>query len=169
MGRVKITARFYGPRLMRRVRTLPVEAQRLLDDALRETSDEAVEFFKDEAPELSGRLKRGITARPTKTGYTITVKAVDPETGYDYVGVTRFGHKVRRIRPIERRSEGTGRRTFRDGYLVFNSRGRNWRLKSVRGVRVRQDWVRPARVRSHDEASRRMREVGREIAKRWGD
>lgn len=168
MSRVKVVARIYGPRLMRRARKLPVDAQLLLDRALVDVADQAETFFKDHAPEDKGRLKRGITATPTATGVSIRVAAKDPETGYDYVGVTRFGHKVRRIRPIAGRTK-SGRRIFRPGFLRLEIGGRVLYRTSVRGVVKKVDWVVPARAESRVYAREQMKQVGAEIARRWGD
>lgn len=167
MGRVRITARFYGPRLMRRAHRYPAEAQRMLDKALENSAEQAVTNFQTHAPELTRRLKRGITARPTATGFTVSVEAVDPETGYDYVGVTRFGHRVRRIRPVAGHTK-SGKRVFRDGMLRFPLGGRILYRRSVRGYRPKGDWVVPARVETHEFARQEMKRVGAEIARMWG-
>lgn len=167
MARVKITARVYGPRLMARSKVFPAEVHRLLEDTLEDVSDQARNFFTTAAPVgETKRLRQGIDVQKTSAGVAIRISAVDPQTGFDYVGVTRFGHKVKRIRPIHGRSV-SGRRQFRSGLLRFNIGGRTLFRRSVRGYRPKVDWVVSPRVETHTYARKQFKVFERELARRW--
>lgn len=75
---------------------------RLLDEQITELKDLAVDLLQEAAPEGSTkRLKRGIRARKQirgRPGFDITIHARDPQSGYDYAAVTRFGHIKTKIR-----------------------------------------------------------------------
>jgi hypothetical protein len=74
---------------------LPGEAA----DAIQGLGDDAELIFAAHALRRSGRMARNITAEGAGLRVAVTVHARNPETGYDYVGVTRFGHRVARIYP----------------------------------------------------------------------
>jgi hypothetical protein len=166
MARVKVTARVYGPRLMARSKVFPAEAHRLLDDTLQDVADVSQDLFVTAAPEKTGRLKRGIETTRTGSGISLRITAVDPKTGFDYVGVTRFGHKVRRIRPIEGRTP-SGKRRFRSGFLRFEYGGTVFFKRSVRGYKPKVDWVVAPRVETSNYARQAFRTFESEIARRW--
>lgn len=86
-------------------------------------------IYAQVAPRRTGRLARGI--RATTVGLVMVVRAVarNPETGYDYVGVTRFGHRVSRI--YARSAQA----------LRFTVGGQLLLRKSVRGYHPASDWA----------------------------
>jgi hypothetical protein len=125
-------------------------------EAQREIGKQAEVAFAAFAPHRSGRLSRGMSS--TTAGGTVTVRdeARNPATGYDYVGVTRFGHRVARIYP-KHRSFGAavistknrrGGETLTHGYDSFNSQaalrfvigGRVLYRKSVAAYHPDHDW-----------------------------
>lgn len=165
-AKVKITARVYGPRLMARTKVFPEEAHKLLDDTLQDIASVSKDLFVTNAPHQTERLRQGITAVPTRAGVAIRVSAIDPETGFNYVDVTRFGHKVRRIYPVSGRTP-TGRRRFRGGYLRFVYGGVLFYRRSVRGYRPTTDWVQSPRVATGIYARQRFKVFERDLARKW--
>lgn len=107
------------------------------------------------APHKSGRLERGIRASVRSYGGRITLEvestARDQETGYDYLPVTRFGHRVPIIYPVHAKAL----RIPLAGGVIY----RKW----VRGYKPARDWVADAfdaLQRELDEAADR---IGRAI------
>lgn len=62
-----------------------------LRDAVRITANGAVRLYRAQAPKRTGRLARGVEAHIAGTSATVTVHAHNPQTGFDYAPVTRFG------------------------------------------------------------------------------
>lgn len=85
-------------------------------------------IFAAHAPVKSGRLRRGVVS--TRAGRMVVVRATarNPQTGYDYVGVTRFGHRKAWIYPRQARA------------LRFVIGGRVIYAKRVRGYKPATDW-----------------------------
>lgn len=98
---------------------------------IRELAVEGSKVYQSLAPEESGRLKREIkgVSLPGKFYGEIRSDPVDRESGYHYIGVTRFGHRARVIRPRNARSL----RFEVDGGVIFRRR--------VRGFRPVMDWA----------------------------
>lgn len=161
MARIAITAR---PRGVDHVlRRFGVAAGRLPLDTLeaqRELGRRSEVSFAAHAPFKTGRLIRGISSQ--ESGSTIIVKdeARNPESGYDYVGVTRFGVREARIYPKHRfasvvlatrkRRKGEllthGYDSFVDGRpaLRFTIGGRVLYRASVAGYHPDHDWAEDA-------------------------
>lgn len=148
--------------------------------SLRDVSADAELIYQAHAPRRSGRLARGIRAVPVGVDQvTVSAVAVDPKSGFDYVAVTRFGHRKRIIVPVSR---GGSRRKSRavvrtatgqfakrsGGRLVFTSRGRLWRLSSVRGFRPKSDWVEDAFPEIAEIAKTEMQKTANKITTAWG-
>lgn len=92
MADVEITAEFENAGFVARdLERVAVEVGREHAQSMDELADESDADFTTFAPELSGRLHRGIVAFPAGDGYVISAEAIDPETGFDYVPVSRFG------------------------------------------------------------------------------
>lgn len=70
-----------------------------LHNSLQDLGDAAELIFAAHALHRTGRLARGIVARVFGNRVIVEAHARNPDTGYDYVGVTRFGHRVAIIRP----------------------------------------------------------------------
>lgn len=81
------------------------------------------------APVKTGRLRRGITSRLVGGIIEIISTARNPDTGYAYTGVTRFGHRVRRIYPVKAKA------------LAFTIGGRTLVRAWVRGYHPASDWA----------------------------
>lgn len=97
-------------------------------NAVEDLGEDSELVFAAHALRKSGRMARSIAA----TGLTgdgnpslvVTAEAKNPETGFDYVGVTRFGHRVSRIYPKQAKALRTP-----------------WGPRmSVRGFRPATDW-----------------------------
>src|SRR5687767_6696109 len=105
MTRTKFRVRLDGT--TRSARGLTVAADQF-DDIVQRHMDRLQEFSVDKvyrrlAQPLkdSGTLQRGIQARQTgRLSFDIHVRAIDPESGFNYAPVTRFGHDVEIIRPL---------------------------------------------------------------------
>src|SRR3954466_8881072 len=69
-------------------------------ESARNVGADAELIYQAAAPHRSGRLKAGIRAIPTGDSVTVTARAVDPDSKFDYVAVTRFGHRKEIIVPV---------------------------------------------------------------------
>ena len=81
--RATVRSRGHAGRFARASALLEPWAQEELMDA----SDDVAGEFRDEAPELTGRLRGGIEARPYRggrIGFEVTATAVQPRDGFDY-------------------------------------------------------------------------------------
>src|SRR4051812_44537003 len=149
-----------------------------MEVSARNVGDDAELIYQSAAPRRSGRLSHGIRSIPAGDTVIVTATAVDPKTGFDYVAVSRFGHRKRIIIPVTKGGRPRkARKTSRGlmgrfakrgpGALVFNSRGRRWMLRSVRGFRPKVDWVDKAWPGVKEAADTEMDKTGNEIAVRW--
>jgi len=141
---------------------------KLLDDF----GDDAVRIFQFHALKKTGRMARGIRAIKTGDGQLrIEVEAVDPESGFDYVRVTRFGHVVGRIYPgrIARSIYSEAQYTKAGGFRTRPLKGARalktpWGPKSsVRGFRPASDWAEPAYDEVRILAQEKLEEMGEDI------
>jgi hypothetical protein len=100
MATIPIRVRVTGTERQQRRFTAAIQ---IVDDelrnALKELGDTAELIFASYALHRTGRMARGIVSRAFGDRVIVEAHARNPETGYDYVGVTRFGHKVSIIRP----------------------------------------------------------------------
>lgn len=144
----------------------------------REIGEDAEVIFAAHAPKgESGRLFRGIKARTIGEDIVIEATARDPESGYDYVGVTRFGHKVLKIYPGRvARSTASAVRITSHGAVrqrqTFVSRG-SFALKTpwgprawVRGYKPATDWAEQGQSEVELLASVAMQRYANDIARR---
>lgn len=121
---------------------------RELRRAIDETADDAIIIYQAHAPRRSGRLARGVARRSlVGGGEEIGARAIDPDSGFDYVAVSRFGHIKARIVPTRGRWLKL-KMGMRRNQRVFR--------KSVRGFHPTSDWVDDARVAVETEAERNM-------------
>ncbi len=124
-----------------------------LGQAVRGVGKDAELIFAGHALKDTGRLARGI--RFTSTGQTsgrVTGHAREPKSGYDYVGVTRFGHRVSRIQGNPILGGINARRT--NTYSGFIA-------KSVRGFSPSRDWVERGLPQIERQAEQAMVLLGR--------
>ena len=164
-----------------RVRTLGVEgvlrrflvaASRLPSDtfdAQRELGREAEVVFGAYVPVLSGRELRGIGSDASGGGVTVTDYARNPQSGFDYVGVTRWGRGA--IRPKHRQfgsySLATGKRRSGGGALRFTVGGRVVFVKEVGPWKPASDWVTDALPEVEVAAQGVATRLGRKIESRF--
>lgn len=139
----------------------------LLDDV----SDDAVKIFQFHALHESGRLRRGIRALKNGGRLEIVAEAVDPDSGFDYVRVTRFGHVVPVIYPGRKARSiySEAQYTRAGGFRVRPLKGAK-ALKTkygfkakVRGFRPTGDWAEPAYDEVRILADDLLQEMGEDI------
>jgi hypothetical protein len=123
-------------------------------------SAEVLEIAQEFAPEDDGRLKKELTAPVSSAGGTVRINlrspVRDPDSGFAYTDVTRFGHRKKIIKPVKAQR------------LQFFSKvaGRVIAVKQVRGYTPEADWVEeaePAMIEAVDESAD---ELGRVITTR---
>jgi hypothetical protein len=128
-----------------------------MDLEMRSLGERLETVFAVAAPKgRTGRLSRGIRSVPSPGGFAIRADAQNPETGYDYVGVTRFGHRAAWIVPRQARAL----RFFIGRRMVFARR--------VRGYRPASDWVEDALPAVRAEEMAAVTRLGRRIDSRLG-
>jgi len=148
------------------------------EESARNVATDAELILQEHAPRRSHRLARGIRAVTVGDQVILTAKAVDPDSGFDYVAVSRFGHRKKIIKPV--RSGGRSRRarnrtrlasgrfgTRRPAALRFYSLGQLWILPSVRGFKPTSDWVQDSMPEINAAARDEMEQTGNKIAARW--
>jgi hypothetical protein len=175
----KVSAKVTGAGAQaRRARGVAAIVDDDLAKSVRNVGDDAELIYQAHALRRSGRLARGIKARATGDTVIVSAVAVDPDSGFDYVRVTRFGHKKAIIRPVgaggrPRRARTVARSSAgqfsRRGApaLVFESLGQVWKLPYVRGFRPTSDWVADALPEVEAAAATEMEQTGNRIAVRW--
>lgn len=142
MPRAKVTN---TSRVQGGLRVYKAEMESGLKDTITKVGREAVYDFRLAAPVRSERLRNGIRARRVEDyGLDITIHAKDPESGYDYAAVTRFGHRKKRIWP-------TSAKTLKVNFVS----GPRY-CGSVRGFTPAGDWVDKALPIVQDEAEKAM-------------
>lgn len=142
-----------------------LEAQK----ALGETSEL---IFAAYALKRTGRLARGIVSRVLGSVVQVEAHAKDPRSGYDYVGVTRFGHRVARIEPRADRApasvRATGRSRARGAHAALRipvggtAIYRRW----SRGFHPARDWAEAAIPQVEAAAERQAQKLGEKVAER---
>jgi len=167
-GKITITARPRGAD--RLVRRFNLAAARLPEDTLeaqKELGRLSEIVFGAHAPHRSGRLIRGISSSVLGGRVVVRDEARNPATGFDYVGVTRFGHKVARIYPkhYAGRSLATGK--ARKGVLRFSMGGHTVFAASVAGYHPASDWAEDALPEVQTEAQVVATRLGRSIEARF--
>jgi hypothetical protein len=121
------------------------------------------DVYRTHAPDDSGRLRGSIRAAPffndpSQPRTSIYAYARDPKNGYDYLPVTRFGHRVLTIVPKVKRAltvHADGRDLAGEGPYFL--------APSVRGYHPFTDWVEDAEREAILETSDSTRRLGREI------
>lgn len=168
----KVNARKVADQFAREAARLRVD----LEKAMRDVGDDAELIYASLAPVgQSGRLSRGITAFVIGDQVWVRAEAKNPQTGYDYVGVTRFGHKLRKIFPTRVWAHnGPGkinvkfpwgwRRIDRAPALKTPFGFRRW----VRGYKPKRDWAEPGLRLVTDSAQKRLDQLGHGFTARIG-
>lgn len=123
-------------------------------------STEVLEIAQEFAPEDTGALKKELSAPVSSLGGTVKINlrspVKDPESGFAYTDVTRFGHRKKIIRPIKAQR------------LQFASKtlGRIIAVKQVRGYTPEADWVEEAEPSIVEAVEESGDELGRVITTR---
>lgn len=147
----------------------PNDLDRILLEEMRGVGQDAELAFAAHARHKSGRMARNVKAHVVGRNVEVTVFAQDPLTGYDYVGVTRFGHKVEFITPrADRRpasvlATGRRRQTGHRAMLRFVINGRVFYRSRVRGFHPDHDWAEDAMPEIQASADRAMVRIGQRI------
>lgn len=147
------------------------EARRLQANLNQTAQDIGVDselIFSSHALRKSGRLSRGVESHAAGSTVLVTVHAKNPKTGYDYVGVTRFGHRKMRIKPKHAAKPGR--------YLApIPGVGPRWVKKraalqtpfgffaSVRGFKPKGDWAKKALPEVKANARQQVEKLGHDI------
>jgi hypothetical protein len=142
-----------------------------LQEGARRLGRGAVVVFRRWAPEKSGRLRRGIVSYPK--GSTVQVEAHAVDHGYDYVGVTRFGHRVAVIRPKHAAKPGryvapipgVGPRWVNKVAALGPIPGIGFR-RAVKGYHPARDWRDEAMPEVHKLAETTAASIGAKIVSR---
>lgn len=146
------------------------EAVRLREEvrgAKQDVAEDAELIFSAHALKKSGRLSRGISSRVIGEDVIVRADARNPKTGYDYVAVTRFGHKVKWIvprpdrQPATVRATGRPRQTGPRAALAIPVGGKLIFRKRVKGFKPKRDWAADALPEVETEAGERMAQLGR--------
>jgi len=112
-----------------------------------------VRTYRPFAPRRSGRLRGNIASRVGGTSLQVESTARSDE-GYPYTGVTRYGHRAKRIYP--RRAKAL--RFVIGGRVVFAA--------SVKGHTVDHDWAQDALPGARHQVAAAGRIIGRKVAER---
>lgn len=139
----------------------------------RDLADDAEIVFASFALHRTGRMGRNIHTVREGRDLQIVVEARDPVTGFDYVRITRFGHRTYRIVP---------KRPFAASIVATHgkrSRGRQAALRwvqtdnkviyarSTKGFHPVKDWASDAIPEIRIRAERRMGQLARRLEIAW--
>jgi hypothetical protein len=174
-GKISLVAKPVGAqRVLRRFITASAALKRQLLDAEKELGRKAEVIFGAHAPFRTGRLIRGISSFTLGNGVTVKAEARNPQSGYDYVGVTRFGHgKI-----VPRHDRGTAfvlatkkrratKRTNARPALRFTIGGRVVYAAYVNAWKPAQDWADAAMPEVEAAAQGVAARLGRTIEARF--
>lgn len=176
MAEIAIKARSVGAEaVLRRFVTASNSLPHDTLEAQRELGRQAEVAFAAHAPHRTGRLIRGIASVVLGGKVIVKDEARNPSTGYDYVGVTRFGHKVARIYPKHRYSafvvaskqRRKSARTTGRAALRFTIGGRTVFAASVAGYHPATDWAEDALPEVQAQAQAVATRLGRKIEARF--
>lgn len=173
MGRVtaKVDDRAVAEKVARELATFDHQVKKIRDE-LAADAELILAAHAPKGPTL--RLVRGIRSRTIGDTVVIEARATDPESGYDYVGVTRFGHRVDRIFPGRvARSLSSPARFTKAGTVRKRAVGGAFALKtpwgpkhSVRGFKPLSDWAAGANEEVFLLGQLKLREMANEIERR---
>lgn len=149
------------------------ELDRLVKDAQQSLADDAEIIFASFALHRTGRMGRGIHTVQDGRSLLVVVEARDPVTGFDYVRITRFGHKTFKIVPKARsaatvidtrKKRARGRRAMlrwvqTDGGVIYRH--------SSRGFHPVTDWASEAVPAVRRAASQNVAVLAKRIKLAW--
>ena len=155
MSSFKFRTKWEGlDRLTVKYRAGSLSVDELTTGLKRRLSHEAQEAFRQAAPKKTGRLARGIRSRIGIDGFVISMNATN--NGYNYGGVTRFGHRTAFIEPKDPRR--MLRLNLAGGSFIYRAR--------VRGFPPATDWAGQTRVQLRSALRRESVLLGRQVARR---
>lgn len=131
--------------------------------AVRDLGERAELIYAAHAPHATGRLARGISSQAQGLSAVVRADARNPQSGYDYVGVTRFGHRQARLYAKHAPATVLATGKARVGVLRFTIGGRVFYRRSVKAYHPLQDWSQRAMPQIRAQADRTMAELGRKI------
>lgn len=151
----------------------PNELDAILAEEIRGVGDDAELAFAAHARHASGRMARGVKAHQRGSIVEVVVHARNPDGGYDYVGVTRFGHKGEFIYPRQdrraayvidtKRRRHTGKKVGDQPALRFVIGGRVFFRGRVKAFHPDHDWAEDAMPEVREAAERGMRRAKQKI------
>ncbi len=172
MAELRIRATATNPRRI----LSPQKLQQMLDETLLEVAKDSEIIFAAHALHATGRMARNIRSDKIGQDIIVHVEARDPVSGFDYVRITRFGHRVLRIFPkrilaatreavvlATGRTRGRGRQAA----LRFIIGGRVMYRHSVKGFHPATDWADNAMPQIRRRAEQRVKGLGRRIEVEW--
>lgn len=133
----------------------------ILDEFAGNLAPRATEITRGFAPHRSGALERGIQAQVRSYGGRVTValySTARSDEGFDYMPVTRFGHRVAFIYPKHAKALRFIPEGRPSGKPIF----RAW----VRGYKPTHDWVEDALRELGQELDRAAERLSRRIDRR---
>ncbi len=134
----------------------------------REATDASIRIFEEHAP---GRVAEGIEAKGHGADVEIYAYAKDPESGYDYVGVTRLGHRKALIKPRRDRSAASVLQTGRPrksgrskkATLRVPMKGDFIYRRQIKGFRPKVDWAEVAQADVVRQSKRILRDAAKDF------
>ena len=150
----------------------PAKLGELLKQAQAELANDSEIIFASFALHRSGRMARAIHTVSDGGDLVIETEARDPVTGFDYVRITRFGHRTYRIvpkRPVVASVVATrgARSRGRTAALRMVIGGRVLYRRSSRGFHPATDWAADALPAVKLAARRRLGTLSRRIEVEW--
>ncbi len=139
----------------------------LVREAEREIVEEAEVVLAAHALYASGRMSRSVRSVRVGGETQIIAEAKNPQTGYDYVGVTRFGHKGIIVPRTRGRATvvatGKARKRGKKAMLRFSIGGRVVYSRSTKGFHPTTDWVKDALPEVDASAQRLLTRLARKV------
>lgn len=179
MGEIRISAAGKS-RTDRSLSAVDERAQRAIGESVRRVTRAHEKLLKAHSP--SRRIARTIQAhpdesRPGRVAFNIVIEAHDPDTGYNILPITRFGHRTKIIRPRADRGRATVIATSaprgpegdfpgekKQTALAFRDRhGRLIFRHYVKGVTHPTDWVAEAFREGKPVVKAEAARLGRQI------
>lgn len=149
------------------------EVEYLTDKAMRQIGEDAEIIFAAHALKKTGKMARNVKSNKAGDEVLVTVEARNPRDGFDYVGVTRFGHKQAFIRPDPRRAAASvistmgARQTGDRARLRFAYQGRIVYAKRTRAFHPPSDWAQRAIPEVAASARMTLSRLGQTFKERW--
>lgn len=143
------------------------DAARTLDSGSREMVQQlgadGRDFLRYASPSAPGNpLWEGIRFRSDGKTVNFTIHAYDPESGYDYAAVTRFGHRVEYITPVSRKALLIG--ASRGFSPAGDDRAANRDFRAwVPGYDPAEDWVDSGWTAILQEAEDQLGDLGDKV------